>query len=400
MAGAGARAPASEVVVVGAGIAGCTAAYELARRGFGVTVLEKRGIAHAASGRNMGLLLNDVEPGSVAMMRRALPIYRELESGPVPFELREAAYLLVAQDEKQLRFTEERVPAIRDSGLRCEPLPETALRNGLPQLRQEVAGAYLLEGCWAVSADAATRAFAEAARSAGAELRTGVRAAQVSIRSGRLEGVLTEQGPFRADAVVVAAGPWLPDLIPGAPVSTGRGWLLRTGLLGFRLPWVVHEMAWPDLEELGRAARSPRLSEVAAGDYELPSAATVSLVGQPVGHALLGTSLAPSLLEPVEAVDMPRRIASRALALLPGLAEVSITGGWYGLRPMTPDGRPLVGATGVEGLYVHGGHGSIGMQSAPWTACELVDSMTGGAQSEQLSPARFDIDWLAPGRRR
>ena len=98
------------------------------------------------------------------------------------------------------------------------------------------------------------------------------------------------------------------------------------------------------------------------------SAATVTLVGQPAGHALLGTSLAPSLLEPVEAVDMPRRIARRALDLLPGLAEVSITRGWYGLRPMSPDGLPLVGPTAVEGLFVHGGHGSIGMQSAPWTA--------------------------------
>jgi glycine/D-amino acid oxidase-like deaminating enzyme len=382
-------------VVIGAGIAGCTAAYELARRGFGVTLLEKGGIAHAASGRNMGLLLNDVEPESVAMMRKALPVYRDLEAGPVPFELRETAYVLMAQDERQLRFTEDRVPAMRDAGLRCEPLPEKALRSGIPQLRQEVAGAYLLEGCWAVSADAATRAFAEAARSAGADLRTGVRAGQLSIRSGRLQGVLTDQGPVRADAVVVAAGPWLPQLIPGAPVSTGRGWLLRSGPLGFRLPWVVHEMAWPDLIELGRAARPPRLSEVAEGGYDLPSAAAVSLVAQPAGNALLGTSLAPSLLEPVEAVDMPRRIAARALALFPGLAEVSITGGWYGLRPMTPDGLPLVGATGVEGLYVHGGHGSIGMQAAPWTARELVDAMTGKAGDEQLSPARFDVDWLA-----
>ena len=61
----------AEIVVVGAGIAGCTAAYELALRGFRVRLLERRGIAYGASGRNQGLLLNDVEAGSVEMMRRA-----------------------------------------------------------------------------------------------------------------------------------------------------------------------------------------------------------------------------------------------------------------------------------------------------------------------------------------
>ncbi|MDQ6920271.1 MAG: FAD-dependent oxidoreductase, partial [Candidatus Dormibacteraeota bacterium] len=65
-----------EVIVVGAGIAGCTAAYELARRGLQVSVFDSRGIAPAASGRNMGLLLNDVEPESVEMMRRGLEVYR------------------------------------------------------------------------------------------------------------------------------------------------------------------------------------------------------------------------------------------------------------------------------------------------------------------------------------
>jgi glycine/D-amino acid oxidase-like deaminating enzyme len=69
----------SEVVVVGAGIAGCTAAYELARLGFRTSLFDRRGIAPAASGRNMGLLLNDVEGESVEMMRIALQVYSELE---------------------------------------------------------------------------------------------------------------------------------------------------------------------------------------------------------------------------------------------------------------------------------------------------------------------------------
>jgi glycine/D-amino acid oxidase-like deaminating enzyme len=383
----------SEVVVVGAGIAGCTAAYELARLGFRTSLFDRRGIAPAASGRNMGLLLNDVEGESVEMMRRALQVYRELEEGPVPFQLRQEAYLLVAQNEGQMRSTEQRALEMRRAGLGCELLPEPAVRDRLPQLRTGVAGAFLLEGCWAVSAAAATRAFAEAARGAGARLRMGVRVAQLVVRSGRIAGVLTDDGPLSADAVVLAAGPWLPTLLPGAPVSTGRGWLLRTGPLRGRLPWVVLEMAWPELDDLGRAARPPSLAEVAAGDYDLPAAAAVAMVPQPSGEALLGTSLAPSLLEPVEGVDMPGRISRRALDLLPGFADLGVTGGWYGLRPMTPDGLPLVGATLIEGLYLHAGHGSIGMQSAPWTARLLVGGMQGGSVPERFAPTRFGDGW-------
>jgi D-amino-acid dehydrogenase len=68
---------------------------------------------------------------------------------------------------------------------------------------------------------------------------------------------------------------------------------------------------------------------------------------------------------------------------------------------MTPDGLPLVGATAVEGLYLHSGHGSIGMQSAPWTARLLVDAINGSRVPERLGAGRFGEGWagLDPGRR-
>lgn len=395
MAASGVR----EVVVIGAGIAGCTAAYELVRRGWKVSLFDRDGIASAASGRNMGLLLNDIQAESVEMMRRGLEAYRELESSPVPFQLRPQTYLLVARDSAQLRSAEQAAAEMRSAGLSCEPLTEAAALERVPQLRRDLAGVFLLEGCWAVSAASATRAFAEAARSAGARMHT-ARVGQVVLRSGRVEGVLSDEGLIAADSVVLAAGPWLAELLPGVPVSGGRGWVLRTQRLQPSPPWVVMEMAWPDLDDLGRTARPPRLVEVAAGGYDLPAAAAVALVPQPGGDALLGTSLAPSLVEPVEGVDMPQRVARRALELLPGFAELEITGGWYGLRPMTPDGLPLVGATPIEGLYLHSGHGSIGMQSAPWTARLLAEGMRGGAIPGRLDPRRFGNSWpgLEPGR--
>lgn len=262
-------------------------------------------------------------------------------------------------------------------GLGTEAIDATALAGSLPQLGHGRRGAHVVHGCWAVSASGATRAFAEAARTNGAEIRAGVRVAALSATGGRLDGVFTDAGPVACDAVVVASGPWLTDLVDDAPLSTGRGWVLRTGHLEFTLPWVLVDMSWPDLEELARVAWPPLLSEVATGGYDRPAAATVSMVPQPNGRALLGTSLSASLRDAVEGLDMPQLIAQRALALLPGMGDVKITAGWYGMRPMTPDGLPIVGESSTHGVFVHGGHGSIGMQSAPWTAELLARVMEG-----------------------
>src|SRR3982074_3759485 len=64
-----------EIGVVGGGIAGTTIAYELAKRGARVTLFERGSLAGEASGRNMGLLLNQIESGVVRVMQRSLGVY-------------------------------------------------------------------------------------------------------------------------------------------------------------------------------------------------------------------------------------------------------------------------------------------------------------------------------------
>jgi glycine/D-amino acid oxidase-like deaminating enzyme len=381
-----------EVVVIGAGIAGCTVAHALALRDLKVTLVDQHSLAWGASSRNMGLLLNEIDPEAYDLMRSALAIYRQLDDSAVDFALRECDTMLVPQDEPQLEVTRRRAEALRAHGIDCTFVEAQWLRRELPQVRAGLPGGYRLPGTWVVDPAAATRAFAEAARVEGAHVLTGVRVGQIVTRSGRFEGVVTDQGRIGADACVLATGPWLQELLPSAPVFAGRGWLLRTAELGFELPWVLVEMAWPDLDELGRASRPPTLAEVAAGGYDEPVAATVAIVPQPAGGALVGTSLAPSLRDPVEGVEMPRRVAERARSLVPGLAQVSVTASWYGMRPMSPDGMPLVGAAPVEGVYLHAGHGSMGMQAAPATAGWLATLMVDRRQApelERLRPDRF-----------
>jgi glycine/D-amino acid oxidase-like deaminating enzyme len=87
---------------------------------------------------------------------------------------------------------------------------------------------------------------------------------------------------------------------------------------------------------------------------------------------------------------MPARIAARALRMIPGLGSPSVKNVYPGNRPMLSDGLPVAGRTLVEGLYLHGGMGSIGMHAAPATARWLVDAVMSGDDVAQ--------EWLRPGR--
>jgi glycine/D-amino acid oxidase-like deaminating enzyme len=379
-----------EVVVVGGGIAGCTIAYELARAGADVTLLEQDRIACAASGCNAGLLLNQVERDVVLTMQESLHTYQHLHAER-DLELRRQDQLLLATRTDQAAAARARADAMREIGVVVEDLEPHALAN-FPQLRAEFAAGYLLRDAWALNPLKATTAIAAAARAAGARLHTGVRVNAVALREGRVAGVYTDTDQLRADAVVLATGPRLQELLPGASVTGGRGWLMRTARLGFELPWIVEEMSWPDQDELGRAARPVTLEELSSGGHDLPVVEAFVLAPQPGGDALLGTSLAPSLIDAVEGVEMPRRLAARALAAAPGLARVPVVAAWSALRPMTPDGMPVAGRAGLDNLYVHGGHGSIGMMTAPATARRLARAILWGEESPELvrlDPLRF-----------
>jgi glycine/D-amino acid oxidase-like deaminating enzyme len=382
-----------DAIVVGGGIAGTTIAWELARRGTRVTLFEQAVLAAGASGRNTGTLLHQVEPIVATMLRESEARYRELEDGDVDFRWTPRDQLLVARDASQLRVVEQRAAVIAGQGVATESLSGGDLRAAFPSFSDDVVGGAALAGASTIEAEPATRAFAEAARSAGATIRTGTRVSQVRIADRRVSGVLTDDGPVAADTVILATGPWLTELLPLAAMKPGRGWLMRTARLDFDVPWIVEEVSWPDQAVLGAAASPSPLADLAAGRVDEAVGECFLLCPLPDGDAFVGASLSTSLRDAVEGVDAPQRMAARALEVAPGLAEsVGVTRAWWGLRPMTPDGLPLAGATTTEGLLIHGGHASLGMQAAPATAAWLAGWMHGErmpAELDQLRPDRF-----------
>ncbi|MGX5842992.1 FAD-dependent oxidoreductase [Mesorhizobium sp. ArgA1] len=100
----------------------------------------------------------------------------------------------------------------------------------------------------------------------------------------------------------------------------------------------------------------------------------------------------PAFRDLVRNTDMVARIAAPTLRKLPGLGSPWVTNVYPGNRPMLSDWLPVAGRAAIEGLYVHGGMGSIGMHTAPATARWLADvvlSGNGNPKQTWLRPQRF-----------
>ena len=389
-----------EAVVIGAGIAGCTLAYELAGQGVRVLVLEQSVIAAESSGRNTGTLLSGPQREVVELLDLSAAICGELEEGPVPFEFAPVGHLLISEDEASFEAAALVADRYRQAGVSMERVTGQQLARDYPRIGFRIAGGYLVGRAWTVEPMGATHAFAQAARERGAVFRTGTRVAQVVARGGKVQGVLTDQGIVAADLVFLANGLWLGELLrrtvgdgplPGLPFTAGRGWLIQLGRLDFALPWIVEELTWPDQEELGRRMSLHGLADIAAQKDDRPAVEAICLNPMRGGDARLGASVQPAFRDLLRNTDMASRIAGRALRMLGGLASLDVKNVYPGNRPMLSDGLPVAGRTRIEGLFVHGGLGSIGMAAAPATARWLVEAVLKG----DGNPAQ---DWLRPTR--
>jgi glycine/D-amino acid oxidase-like deaminating enzyme len=118
------------------------------------------------------------------------------------------------------------------------------------------------------------------------------------------------------------------------------------------------------------------------------------------GHVLLGGSREPALSEEPLGADsgagVVAEIAHRAVALVPALGELDVTGAWSGVRPTSPDGLPIIGwVPGVGGLFVAGGHGGAGVVLGGGSARLAAQLLTGEApftDPAPYDPARFVRD--------
>lgn len=178
-------------------------------------------------------------------------------------------------------------------------------------------------------------------------------ARQLRIRRGQVDALLTSAGNLHADRYVLAAGVRSRDLAETAgiylPIYPLKGYSLTA-------PIRPHD-------------RAPHIS--------------VTDVERKILYARIGGNLRVAAMADLVGEDAaidPRRIASlrrQARAALPAAADYDRAEPWAGLRPATPHGAPILGATRYPNLWLNVGHGALGFTFACGTAALLADLMVG-----------------------
>jgi glycine/D-amino acid oxidase-like deaminating enzyme len=352
-----------DAVVVGGGVIGSASVLALARRGARVTLVERGELAAGASGRNHGLVFTPTDPVLVPMARATTELYEEVAAGaPVPIRLDRApigVLLAAGEDEAERRAGAAEADAAAACGVAVDHLDGARVRRAESALSEDVVDAWLLDDGRRLDPAALTVSMALLARETGAEVRRHVTARALLTEGDRVRGIATDEGPIPADAVVVAAGPWSGAILRDAgvrlPTVGTRGWLVHLGGGPGAPSRIVERAGWHPLPDQEAVAPS-MASDLAAGGAG-PNVG--SLIHPTVDGSVLAGGSRQVTAEP-EDPSVPTLIARRAIELLPGLADHPVLASWSGVRPMSPDGRPVVGVV-REGLVVATGHGSQGV---------------------------------------
>ncbi|HEU4572064.1 MAG TPA: FAD-dependent oxidoreductase [Candidatus Limnocylindrales bacterium] len=353
-----------EVAIVGGGIVGTSAAAFLAEAGARVALFERERIAAAASGRNSGAIQDPFDLELLALHRDSVALYRDLALAfpDFPLAAEPAGLLLVDTDETAVEASFREAQALRPdldptrlSGADLRAV-EPALADGLHACR--------LETGYPVPPAAATEAFAERARSAGARIEVGA-PARLWVEDGNVRGLDMEGSWVGAGSVVVAAGPWTPGIVDpsGAWQPIRSVWGVNVEVALPRPPRAVVEEV--GVETIGTRADAADETDVASIFSLITAAGTSSL-----GSTFLADEPDPRRLAPI--------LVERARPFVPAAADARIVSVRACARPQSADGRPLVGRLPwLDGAIVAAGHGPWGISLGPATGRLVADLVLG-----------------------
>jgi glycine/D-amino acid oxidase-like deaminating enzyme len=352
------------VIVCGAGVVGASVAYFLARRGVRVTLVERSGVACAASGKSGGFLALDWCDGSPVgpLARASFALHAELarELG-ADYGYRRMDTFMLAAREHGARPGEHRVPAppwLDGAGTVIDAI-------GSVQTTAQIHPARF------------TDALVDAARARGAALTLGA-VEGVLRRGGAVSGVIVGGAAVESDAVVLAMGPWTAHAARWLALPPVHG--LKGHSVTLAVPGVPAHALFVDY----RLADGQRLEPEI---FPRPD-------GQVYVCGMADPSPLPSSPEAVSVSDEACAVLARAAGRVSTLlAAARVTARQACYRPVTDDGLPLIGAVpGAAGAFVATGHGPWGMLNAPATGRALAELIVDGAASS------VDLRPFAPAR--
>jgi glycine oxidase len=360
-----------DVIVVGGGPVGAASARELALAGRRVLLLDAGGERGQAWKAAAGMLAPQIEAGPEQPLLELGLAARELygslapellETTGIDIGLWQEGIAAIAASEAEAGELRARCAWQRQQGHLSDWLDADEVRTRWPWLGP-TAGAFFAPHEGAVEPARLVEALSRDAERLGALLEHDT-VAGLETRGGRVTGVTGARTRYAAETVIVAAGAWSP-MIDGMPrpvaVAPVRGQMAA-------LPWPAGERRAIIYGHGGYI--------VARGD-----------------EAIVGSTMEYAGYRPDVTSDGLNRVFDTVRALWPGADRAQARRTWAGLRPVTPDGMPIIGAEPrLEGLWYATGHGRNGILLAALTGRLMRQLITGEPPAEDLarcSPERF-----------
>ena len=366
----------SDVVIIGAGITGCAAAYELARAGASVHVVDRRNIGTMGSGRTLAGVRQsgrhrDELPLAIEAVRRWETLHLELDAD---LEYRQHGNLRLAEDESDTHVISQMVQEHQNLGLDVRYLDgNAAVRDVAPALSETIQAASFTPTDGHANPILTVQAYARAAQRLGVQFSLEQDVSRITTHNGKVAGVVTTQERITADCVVVAAGIESPAILHTAeldlPISLSM------------VPVVQTVEIEPILDQvLGTAKAHFAARQEVDGKMRFSSGGRpISLSSDSIDHAAMQpgcTRLAETL--------------SRATKIIPRLEEVPVNQVWGGLVDLTTDGLPVLDRVDEpEGLVIAAGFCGHGFCLGPVTGGIVRDLVLGNETGFAMEPFRW-----------
>ncbi|MCC6146284.1 MAG: FAD-binding oxidoreductase [Anaerolineaceae bacterium] len=337
-----------DVLVIGAGVIGCSIAYRLAAAGLKTALLDQSQVGAGASGANLGMVQsNDVELGhSIPLVTTSFARYGQLgEELGMRLDFKRTGILHLLPSEEHWNGSLERAAALAQAGIACEMLPARAVAEIEPMVDPEtIRGAMYAPDQGQINPFRLMWAYLRRAIPLGLSLHTFTRVTGFELQSGRVQGVHTTHGEFSAGTVVLATAAWTRRL--GEMI--GQNWRVHT----FRASAMVTEPQHSlKLRSIISTADHIELALDGKKDIEL---AFLGLRQTADGNFLISQADRPgeSLYPQISALA-PKAMAIMTGRYFPILRRARLLRSWTAPTTYTEDGCPLIGPVpGVEGLIL------------------------------------------------